>query len=126
MKVVTQTMSLIDLKQWDSVKLKLNMFDVLNVVRDEKEVVDVRTKIIATRNVNGFLGKNKVIKQTIFSSTNPVLMSYVYNKLIKAESSAEEPILIIKDLVEDYKKEVSAEEEKEKFQMMIEQYKNTR
>lgn len=126
MKIVTETMSLIDLKQWDSLKLKLNMLDVFNIVSDKQQVTDVRTKIIATRHANGFLGKDKVIKQTIFSSNNPVLMRYIYNKLIKAESSNEEQTIIIKDLIEDYKKEVSPEEEKEDFQKMIEQYKKSR
>ena len=53
-------------------------------------------------------------------------MSYIYNKLIKAESSNEEQTIIIKDLIEDYKKEVSPEEEKEDFQKMIVQYKKSR
>ena len=55
MKIVTETMSLIDLKQWDSLKLKLNMLDVFNIVSDKQQVTDVRTKIIATRHANGFL-----------------------------------------------------------------------
>lgn len=123
MKIITETMSLIDLKQWDSLKLKVNMIDVFNILCDKQQVIDVRTKIIATRHITGFLGKDKLIKETIFSSNNIVLMSYVYNKLIKADK---EQTLKITDLVEAYKMEVSPEEEKEDFQKIIEQYKNWR
>lgn len=126
MKIITETMSLIDLKQWDSLKMKVNMIDVFNILCDKQQVTDVRTKIIATRHITGFLGKDKVIKETIFSSNNIVLMSYVYNKLIKADSLEEEQTLKIIDLVEAYKMEVSPEEEKEDFQKIIEQYKNWR
>ena len=53
-------------------------------------------------------------------------MSYVYNKLIEADSLDEEQTLKITDLIEDYENEVSSEEEKEGFKKIIEQYKDWR
>ena len=126
MKIVTESMDLIDLRQWDSLKLDVNMIDAFNILRNKQQVTDVRTKIIATRHITGFLGRDKVIKETIFSSNNLVLMSYVYNKLIEADSLDEEQTLKITDLIEDYENEVSSEEEKEGFKKIIEQYKDWR
>lgn len=126
MKIVTETMDLIDLRNWDSLKIDVNKIDAFNILREKQQVTDVRTKIIVTRHITGFLGRDKVIKETIVSSNNLVLMSYVYNKLIEANSLNGEQTLKIADLIEAYENEVSPEEEKEGFQKIIEQYKDWR
>lgn len=126
MKIVTEEMDIIDLRNWDSLKIDVNKIDAFNILREKQQVTDVRTKIIATRHITSFLGRDKVIKETIVSSNNLVLMSYVYNKLIEADSLDGEQTLRISDLIEAYKNEVSPEEEKEGFQKIIEQYKDWR